>query len=602
MRIALIYPPPWKITAPGEPPDAHGDGPPADYREGDLDPDFHQIPFGLLSLGAQAIAAGHQVKVLNLSGFAWARVEEVIAGLDADLFGMSCWTSNRRGVALVAREIKKHHPKAHVVVGGPHATPLAREMLAHYPEIDTVSTGESELTFMDLVGRLERGAETTGVPGTVYRDGADAAVAPPRAAIPDLDELASPHDYFTTHIVMTSRGCPWQCTFCGAETTWGRGFRGRSVPKVLDDLEHALARVPVRILLIKDDTFTTSKKRVVELCRGISERKLNFLWSCDTRVDVLSDELLHEMRLAGCQRLSLGVESGSPAILKAINKKITVDKIIASTELAKKYGIGVRFYMMLGNRGETAETFHESLHFLEVAKPHQFLFSCLSIYPGTVDFTDAEKAGWLDREAYFTGDFQELKTPFDASKDDTRLMSDWFEKNKGLHDLYRPNVDDCRAILARLGDHHAAHMDLAGACYRAGDLDETERHVRRALELDYPLPGLALNYLACIAYRRGDVEAMMQHFLDAAKRDPQHAVLIQNVRAARQWFSERGPERGVPLALEAHHDFQLLERNMQPALPGPLDEDLQAWPPAAPRASSAAGTRDAGRLKVVPSA
>ena len=133
---------------------------------------------------------------------------------------------------------------------------------------------------------------------------------------------------------MTSRGCPWQCTFCGAETTWGRGFRGRSVPKVLDDLEHALARVPVRILLIKDDTFTTHKNRVVELCHGIRERKLNFLWSCDTRVDVLSDELLREMRLAGCQRLSLGVESGSPAILQAINKKIPVDKSVASTELA----------------------------------------------------------------------------------------------------------------------------------------------------------------------------------------------------------------------------------------------------------------------------
>lgn len=599
MRIVLIYPPPWKISVPGEPPDAHGDGPPADYRNGDLDPDFHQIPFGLLSLGAQAIAAGHQVKVLNLSGFAWSRVEEVIAGLDAELFGMSCWTSNRRGVALVARAIKKHRPKAHVVVGGPHATPLAREMLAHYPEIDTVSTGESELTFMDLVGRLERGADTAGVPGTVYRDGTRAAEAPPRAAIPDLDELASPHDYFTTHIVMTSRGCPWQCTFCGAETTWGRGFRGRSVPRVLDDLEHALARVPVRILLIKDDTFTTNKQRVVELCRGIRERKLNFLWSCDTRVDVLSDELLREMRLAGCQRLSLGVESGSAAILKSINKKITVDKIIASTELAKKYGVAVRYYMMLGNRGETAETFRETLQFLDVAQPHQYLFSCLSIYPGTLDFADAEKAGWLDREAYFTGDFQELKTPFDASEADTRLMNDWFEKNKGLHELYRPSIDDCRSILERLGGHHAAHMDLGGACYRAGKLDEAEAHVRRALELDYPLPGLALNYLACIAYRRGDVEGMMQHFLDAAKRDPQHAVLIQNVRAARQWFSERGPERGAPLALEAHHDFQLLERNSQPALPGPLDEDFRAWPPAAPRAVA---PRDGARLKVVPSA
>ena len=124
MRIALLYPPPWKLAAPGEPLDRNGDGPPSEYKEGDLDPDFWQTPYGLLSLGAQAIRAGHQVKLFNLSAFAWTRVTQVIRALDADLFAMSCWTANRRGVALVARCIRKYHPKAHILVGGPHATPL----------------------------------------------------------------------------------------------------------------------------------------------------------------------------------------------------------------------------------------------------------------------------------------------------------------------------------------------------------------------------------------------------------------------------------------------------------------------------------------------
>src|SRR5262249_15124930 len=158
-----------------------------------------------------------------------------------------------------------------------------------------------------------------------------------------------------------------------------------------------------------------------ELCRGIRERKLSFFWSCDTRVDLLTEELLYEMRIAGCQRLSLGVESGSPTILRNIDKKITTDEIIESTELAKKVGIRVRYYMMLANRGETAETFRETLRFLERAQPHEYIFSCLSIYPGTRDFYDSEKAGSLDREVYFTGDFQELKTPYDASEADTAL-------------------------------------------------------------------------------------------------------------------------------------------------------------------------------------
>ncbi len=578
MRIALIYPPPWKIPAPGESRLApeHG-GPPADFREGDLDADFFQTPYGLFSLAAQALRAGHQVKVLNLAAYSWAKTQEVIRELDAEVFGMSCWTANRRGVALVAALMKQYHPQASVIVGGPHATPLAAEMLAHHAEIDLVCTGESDATFLEIIERRASGRALAGIAGTVYRSASGIERAPERPSIASLDTLASPHEYFDTHIVMTSRGCPWACTFCGAETSWGRGFRGHSVNYVLDALEKLVPRLRVKMVQVKDDTFTTNKKRVIELCRGIRARGLNFLWSCDTRVDVLSEELLREMRLAGCQRLSLGVESGSQQILDQIHKKISKQEIIDAARMAKKFGVHVRFYMMLGNRGETAETFRETLDFLHTARPHQYIFSCLSIYPGTADFHDAERAGWLDRELYFSGDFQELKVPFDAPPDVTALMSDWFRENYGLRDGYLENAEECRAALAELGEHHAAHLDLGAAYYREGDLEAAERHVRRALELGFPAPGLCHNYLAVIAHRRGDIEGMQREFMLAAKTDPQHHVLIRNVEAARAWFRERGPERGLPLSLVARHDFQLFERTQQPTLPGPLPEDALRW-------------------------
>ena len=403
MRIALIYPPPWKIAAEGAAPDPV-DGPPPGYRHGDLDADFYQTPYGLFALGAAAIRAGHRVKVLNLSSYAWARVDEVLRALDADVLGMSCWTANRRGVALVAALSKKLRPGVPVVVGGPHATPLAKEVLAHHPDIDCACASARAIARSSRSSTASaRGEPLSGLAGARRAARATRGRARPRSArtIEDLDSLACVHEHFATHIVMTSRGCPWQCTFCGADTTWGRGFRGNSVAYVLDELEAALARLPVRMIQIKDDTFTTNKKRVLELCRGIRARGLQFFWSCDTRVDLLTDELLREMRLAGCERLSLGVESGSQRILDAIDKKITVDEIVESTELAKKYGVRVRYYMMLGNRGETRETFAETLAFLERARPHQYVFSCLSVYPGTRDFKDAEKAGWLDREAFF---------------------------------------------------------------------------------------------------------------------------------------------------------------------------------------------------------
>ena len=143
--------------------------------------------------------------------------------------------------------------------------------------------------------------------------------------------------------------------------------------------------------------------------------------------------------------------------------------------------------------------------------------------------------------------------------------------------MFEETVDDYRAILGRLGDYHAAHMDLAGALVRAGELEEGEAHVKRALELGYPLPGLAYNYLACIAYSRNNLEAMMDHFSHAAKIDPQHYVLIQNVNRARAWFKSDGPKKRVPLALTARHDFQLLERTVQPTLPGPLPPNFAEW-------------------------
>src|SRR5688572_32821676 len=143
MRIALLYPPPWKIAERDKPPYPPGEGPPRDYAEGDLDADFWQMPYGMMSLGAQAVRAGHQLKMLNLSAYSWPETEEVIARLDAELFGLSCWTANRRGVAMAADAIRRHHPNAHILVGGPHATPLAREMLEHYPAIDTVATAKA---------------------------------------------------------------------------------------------------------------------------------------------------------------------------------------------------------------------------------------------------------------------------------------------------------------------------------------------------------------------------------------------------------------------------------------------------------------------------
>ncbi len=576
MRIAFLYAPPWRIPDEGEAPDPI-EGPPPGYRPGDLDADFYQVPYGLLTLASQAKRAGHQIKVLNLSAMTSSVLEAVARRLDADLYALSCWTANRRGVDLLTRLLKAHHPATPIVVGGPHATPLAEPLLRRFEAVDVVCTGESDETFLELVGRLAAGEDTRGIAGSVYRDERRIVRAPERKNLGDLDTLRSPHEDFSTHIFMTSRGCPWSCTFCAAETSWGRGYRSNSVEYVLHALETCISRLPVRMIQIKDDTFTTKKKRVLELCRGIRERNLRFLWSCDTRVDLLTDELCREMRLAGCERMSLGVETGSQRILDLIQKKITPDEILETTRLARRYGIRVRFYMMLGNRGETVESFEETLAFLARADPDEWVFSCLSIYPGTADFHDAVRAHKITPESYFDERFQELKVPFDADEACTTRMNGWFAENSGLHHGRPRTLAETRETLALLGDHPPAHLDVAAAAYREGDLAVAKHHAERALALGHPCPGLVLNHLACVAHAEGDLDEMMALFLRAAKTDPQHHVLIGNVNRAKAWFAQGGPAKRLPLELSVAHGFALLERTIQPTLPGPLPPDFDVW-------------------------
>ena len=171
MRIVLLYPPPWKIPAPGEVPDNSGEGPPAAWSEAyQLSGDIVHIPCGLLSIAAQAKQAGHDVTVLNLYTFAWRDVCRIIQAFPADLFGLSCFTSNRRGVLSTAREIRRIYPRTHITVGGPHASALPREMLEHCPAIDTIVIGEGEETVKEIIHHLENKQPVRDIAGTAWTD------------------------------------------------------------------------------------------------------------------------------------------------------------------------------------------------------------------------------------------------------------------------------------------------------------------------------------------------------------------------------------------------------------------------------------------------
>lgn len=567
MRLVLIYPPPWKIAPLGNTPYPAGEGQPEGGELTIEDADFSTIPYGLLSLAAQTSAEGHSVLLFNLSLFAWPDVEDIVEHLNGDVFGLASFTVNRRGVDAVSRLIRRAHPTAHITIGGPHATALPAEMLNHYSAIDSVVVGEGEKTLAELLQRLESGPSIVGMPGLACRHNGDIQIGPPRPRIDNLDSLPNPLGTYPSPIIMTSRGCPNRCSFCASHVVWGHALRFHSAPYVLDLLETAVCRHGFSRIAIKDDTFTANKRRVLEICRGIKKRGLRFVWSCDTRADALDEPLLIAMRQAGCQKLCLGVESGSPDILKNINKRTTPALILRATRLAQRFGFDIRYYMMLGNNGETKATLQQSLDFLEEAKPNEFTFSLLAGFPGTDDFDRLVKLGRVASEVFFNRDTL-VPVLYCGDKADMNAVFEWYDGHQGYYRLYEYTADECRRFAELFQDLAAAYLDLGGAYFREGDLDEAERLFELALLKGYPIPGMVKNYLACLAATRGDLEMAQDYLSDAVLTFP-HRTVLRNQKRLEAWLEGGADKTDVP-SLIASHDFEPADCQEQPFKPGPI--------------------------------
>lgn len=566
MRLVLIYPPPWKIASPGDTPYPEGEGQPDGGEAVVNDADFSAIPFGLLSLAAQVTAKHHSVELLNLSLFAWPDIERIIKRLRGDVFGLSSFTVNRWGVDALSRMIRRIHPAVHITVGGPHATALPKEMLEHHPAIDSVVMGEGEHTLTELLERLETEEPLVRMVGLACRHNGEVHVGPARPRIDNLDSLANPLETYPSPIIMTSRGCPGRCSFCASHVVWGNALRFHSAEFVLDLLQTAVCRDGFSRIAIKDDTFTANSRRVLAICDGIEERGLHFVWSCDTRADALDERLLIAMRKAGCQKLCLGVESGSPEILKSINKRTSPAQILSATRLAQRFGFDIRYYMMLGNNGETKATLQQSLDFLEEAKPNEFTFSLLAGFPGTDDFERLVKQGRVTSEVFFGKTLVPIL--YCGDRRDMNTILEWYEEHQGYFRLYEYTADECRRVLERFPNLAAAHLDLAAALFREGKLNEAEPQFQLALEKEFPIDGLVYNYLACISATRGDSKKA-QDYLNKALSTFPHRMVLRNLQKLKGWMNDGADPADVPLLI-ATHDFEPTECHQQPFKPGPI--------------------------------
>ncbi len=354
-------------------------------------PDYHifsryKLPrLGTLILGAVLEQAGYYVKVY---------VED-IAPIDiktmfeSDLVGISTITSTApRAYELSAQIRKRGIP---VMMGGPHVTFMAEEALEY---CDYVLRGEGEGAVVPLVKALETGEGLGDVSGLSFRVGGNSFHNPEVPPCHNLDEIPFPDFSLirspmgTIRPVMTSRGCPYNCSFCMVTKMFGRRYRYRSKEHVMRELRTV---DPKEIIFFYDDHFAANKERTKELLRMMLAEGITPRWTAQVRADVTRDsELMDLFRKTNCLYVYVGIESVNPQSLESYNKKISVKDIEDSISVFHDYGIRVHGMFVMGCDEDTIESIRYTPQFAKKNNIDTVQFMILTPLPGSDQFKQFE--------------------------------------------------------------------------------------------------------------------------------------------------------------------------------------------------------------------
>jgi len=360
---------------------------------------FHHhpyLPIGLAYLAAVLEANENEVLVLDClaSDIDHEKLKEKLSSFEPNLIGISSMTPMVPSTMLAAKVAKEACPDATVVLGGPHATFMDKEILAQESSVDVIVRGEGELTLLELTQKIAGQESIGGVEGITFRKNGQPIQNQTRPYIQNLDELPYPaYKHFPLDkyrlfgklffFVITSRGCPFQCSFCTTSRILGKQYRARSPKSIGDELELLKNEYHADSFTFYDDTLTLDKQRIFEICDEIKTRKINIPWDCQTRVDQISEEVLARMKQANCQQVFFGAESGCQDVLNWVKKRTTVAQNESAIKMAKKTGLFVAISIIIGYPGETAEMRKETLYFLKRAEPDDVYLCIATPYPGT---------------------------------------------------------------------------------------------------------------------------------------------------------------------------------------------------------------------------
>lgn len=382
--------------------------------------DSHVVhpPLGLGYLASYLETENHSVSIFDgtLKNATEEDFLEVISNFSPDLVGISVLTRGHNRAKRIIKTIKEQFRSLPVVIGGTQVT-AAPEIVLKDLGADFAVIGEGEITLLELVMTLE---EEKGyfkrVKGLAYKDKRRGIqVTERRELIADIDtipfpawHLMPPKEYriapilepartFPVAPILTSRGCPYNCSFCASNATWRRKVRFRSRENVLEEIRLLKDRHGVREIHFCDDNFAINVKRGQEMCEAMIQEGIKLPWQCPNgvRIDGLTVPLLEKMQRAGCYALGLGVESGNQEILKKTNKKLDLRVVKKALLNLKKVGISSYGFFILGLPGDTRRTVGETIQFALKNPFDRVWFNIFSPYPGSPAFDE-----WIDNRDF----------------------------------------------------------------------------------------------------------------------------------------------------------------------------------------------------------
>jgi anaerobic magnesium-protoporphyrin IX monomethyl ester cyclase len=351
------------------------------------------LPLGLMYIAAVLDKAGYEVEILDafMTGSAFRKIRDItIVGMPyegikheiqmrkPDIVGIAnpftCQVEHAIRVADIVKEIDQ---SILTVAGGPHVSAVPIGFIEEAKNIDIAVIGEGEYTMLDIVEASKGTKKISDVQGIVYRKNGIITQNAPRPFIKNLDMIPFPayhlvdmEQYLNPSKIeyrsfkdraismITSRGCPFNCSFCSVHLHMGKIFRAHSVDYVISHIEHVVRKYRVKTIFFEDDNLTFDLKRFEAICDQIIEKRIKFNWETPNgiRADYLTRDLLKKMKKSGCQSVFFGIESGDQYVLdNIIDKRLNLNEVVKVAKMCKEIGLSTAAFYIIGFPGEKKE-------------------------------------------------------------------------------------------------------------------------------------------------------------------------------------------------------------------------------------------------------